>query len=344
MNIEQMSRAEINLGAWLKEYRMANHFPDLSVAPALRVADEFDKVFLRRDGEEITSVLNRVRHAKRTLVRFTPGHGTTTFAQSVAKQGRDFGNGIYLFVEPFRKRNLLGGHHDDFMHSGTARVLSEALLEALIDRNFEDLLYNGRALYFDILNVGDESNLHYYRNCKLKGEEPTDYKDWFEGTAERLSGRFLDTIEKLHSDANMSTIVCIDLPHTSDEDLIGEIVRSMKWVDEQKRPGFPNMALLETYFVSHAIANTITSIWSANYQELTIDPYNPEDIFLILSRRYNPTRLGHTVPLNTILGEEFLDVAYDKDKPLNVILKRMRAALLKACERPREQIRPALAP
>lgn len=344
MSNAKMSRAEINLRGWLREYRMDSHFPDLSLAPPLRIETEMDKVFLREDGGEIASILARIRHAKRTLIRFTAGHGTSTFAQSVAKCGRDYSNGVYLFVEPFRKRNLLGGDVDGREQPGAAHVLSEGLLDALLEKNFEDLLYNGRPLYFDILNVSDSTDLNYYRNCKLVGDEPPDYREWFNSTASQLAPKFLATVERLHSEANMSTIVCFDLPHSADDDLIGEVVRSMKWVEENKRVGYPGMALLEAYFVSHEVANAITSVWSADYQEITIEPYNRGEIFLILAKRYNPIQLGRSVPLNTILNESFVSSAYGSGEPLVDILKKMRVLLQDACDRPRDQITPTLAP
>ncbi|HEY0013266.1 MAG TPA: hypothetical protein VGB79_10510 [Allosphingosinicella sp.] len=280
-----------------------------------------------------------MRHTQRTLVKFTAGHGTTTFAKALAKKGRDLSDGVFLFIDPQRRDNELSGVENE---DGLLRVLSEGLIEGLLDKNFEDLLFQGRNFYFDVLNIS-EADLKAYRNLRVTGEEDSEYRDWFENTTSLVAPEFLHHVGKLHSEANISTVVCFDLPHRATEAMIGKIVRSMKQIHEQKPLGFPPMALLEAYFASHEVAGAIKNVWNADFREVAIGPYSRKDIFLILETRYRPVQVGRRVPLNSILNEGFINKAYGPGVTLDSVLKKMRKNIEEACDCEPHEIGPTLA-
>jgi len=335
-----MTDAESNLKRWLRTHMLPPHFPEL------RASDAKDGLFLRDDGQEVRRLLDAIQGSPRTLAIFPPGQGASTVLGEVLRIARSSTlrlPQLFIVVDP------VACHMDDEGDFGAAmnRAIRTGLVEQLVHGYWENALYGDRrARLFDLLDLPDSDALDEIRyGLQSGGAEAERAQARLTGMADRFEESLLSLVAELHRGLNLSTFLVMDFPHDCDDDVLRDAMREIKWFDENDKPDdFPAAALTEVYLLSRRQADFITSMWQRDYNRAVFPPYNEAEVFAIMASHFQPKTAGKTVPLGSVLSQDFVKRVWAEDKPLARMMAEMREEILKSLDVPLGRVQYQLRP
>jgi hypothetical protein len=323
-----VSRAEQNLDRWIKTHSLPSSFP-------LLLADaKPDEPYLRDYGEEIKRIANHLQGSFRSLIVFPAGQGTSTLLNEIVRRKRKSEEVFQLFVVVDVRKAFA----DDAKRSLNELIAEDLLSQLASDNWVRRLTGQFRQSLVSIFDFETDLDLVDLQNQR---RNPSHWQAEIARVTQAWSNRLGELYRTLQNEVGLSVVLCFDFPHDATEDVIFEIVRDVKWFDEnEKGPDFPQTALREAYFVTERQAELIQGIWSVDFQRFTFPAYAQAEVFQILSHHFRP-EASHSkgrIALAQVMSDEYLAEVWRENTPLVALSEALKSAILADFDFPPNQL------
>jgi hypothetical protein len=310
-------RSLINFENWKQKTGLDAEFPNL--LPINRMDMQS---FVRT--EEMDSMLDEISSNEATMIKVNPGGGATTlFEYLVSNNGKQDAEDKSLDV-PINIEDDGAPNTEKLVHSIYWNILKELIDKAdsgkrnnpILNRilNFRETADGPAAGISDDFIVECKKNLNSIKDSSLglKKRYPFFTQDPY------VVINFL--LEKLV----LNTRILYLFPRTLEYDEILRLERAIKDVFEEKNGvHYLHAAKKEIFLCTPEIASVFNQSFKREIKTIKFRQYQPNEIWLMLEKRYSAKKLLHSESLNTVFSDKVIQKVFKQGAPIKDTIKNI---------------------
>jgi hypothetical protein len=323
-----------NWDLWLHIHQLEREFPRLRpLSPG-----DFETVLYQRAEHEIgvNQVATAILGSPLTLAEFAPGHGITTMFRAVRTT-------LASAFESSRRLQIavdLANYDADSLFETLWENIHQDIFRELVSNNWHARLYGQRRQAFQkLFDVTGYATFPDYINAMQRSVDEdgvglSTLKSFrYEASVESLVKLFSALFEQLA----VETLFMVDIPSDADEETILPLMSEIKAFSDRVafNKGFPPAAWSEAYFGTADALNTVQGTWERDYHRVVVPPYNPAELYAILTKHYRSKRDDSLI---AILSAYYLDDVWSASEPMTHIMDELRRSLRQRLDCPRDQV------